>query len=103
MTVEAVTDKQHHTPLRMCVGCRGRQEQNELLRIVGVGPDASQHNVVTLSPDPRRQAGGRGAYVHCDFGCVRSAIRRRAFGRALRLDGRVEAEQLIQWVEQHQA
>jgi uncharacterized protein len=28
---------------------------------------------------------GRGAWVHPDSGCVENAIRRRAFGRALRV------------------
>jgi predicted RNA-binding protein YlxR (DUF448 family) len=29
---------------------------------------------------------GRGAWVHPDSGCVENAIRRRAFGRALRVE-----------------
>ncbi|MGB3184389.1 MAG: YlxR family protein [Ornithinimicrobium sp.] len=103
MAVEAVLEQLRHIPLRTCVGCRGRDAQHELLRVVGVGLGASTHETVLLSPDPMRRAGGRGAYVHRVSGCIQSALRRRAFGRALRLDGRIEAEQVIRWIEQHHA
>ncbi len=70
--------------MRTCVGCRRRDEQSALLRVVVVrGPaDTDRWTVV---PDERRRAHGRGAWVHPDPECVRIAIARRAFGRALRL------------------
>ena len=47
-------------PVRTCVGCRRRDSDSRLLRIVH-DPRAS-----ALSPDPDRRAVGRGAWVHRD-------------------------------------
>ena len=49
-------------PVRMCVGCRGRENKSELLRIVardGVG-------VV----DPAQTLPGRGVYLHPSRDCL---------------------------------
>lgn len=74
------------TPVRTCVGCRGRAEQTALLRVVAVLDQldgrAKRWLVV---PDARRRGLGRGAYVHPEPQCLQTAIARRAFGRALRL------------------
>jgi uncharacterized protein len=61
------------------VGCRGRAAKATLLRVVGAGG--------VLVPDPAGRLPGRGASVHLDLRCVALADRRRAFPRALRLDG----------------
>jgi uncharacterized protein len=66
-------------PVRTCVGCRTRAAQADLLRVVAVDG--------VLTPDPRRRLPGRGASVHPDPRCVDLAEKRRAFARALRLDG----------------
>lgn len=69
--------------IRTCIGCRVRQEPDAepaMLHVVAVG------QVVT--PDPGRRQPGRGAWVHP--GCVAEATKRRAWARALRLDGTVE-------------
>ena len=63
-------------PVRTCLGCRRRDEQPRLLRVVADG--------TSVLVDPGRRAPGRGAYVHPDPGCVAKAVKRRAFGRALR-------------------
>ncbi|WP_228255295.1 YlxR family protein [Ornithinimicrobium avium] len=65
------------------MGCRRRDEQTALLRVVAVRDGTTPG--WTLVPDERRRAPGRGAYVHRDPECLRTAIARRAFGRALRL------------------
>ncbi|WP_025619188.1 YlxR family protein [Salinispora cortesiana] len=70
-------------PERTCVGCRSRASTKELLRVVAVG-DGAGHS---LRPDPARRLPGRGAHVHPDPACFAQAVRRRAFGRALRLTG----------------
>lgn len=36
-------------------------------------------------PDPRRTTPGRGAWIHLDGGCLRTALDRKAFPRALRM------------------
>jgi predicted RNA-binding protein YlxR (DUF448 family) len=63
-------------PVRTCLGCRRRDDQDRLLRVV-----AGENTVVV---DPRRRAPGRGAYVHPDPACVALAVKKRAFGRTLR-------------------
>jgi predicted RNA-binding protein YlxR (DUF448 family) len=63
-------------PERTCVGCRGKAPKRDLVRVVRVlDGDA----VV----DPSGSAPGRGAYVHRDAGCIGTAIRTKAFERAL--------------------
>ncbi|MEW2380775.1 YlxR family protein [Micromonospora sp. NPDC047707] len=70
-------------PERTCVGCRRRAPAGELLRIVAIG-DGAGHS---LRPDPARRLPGRGAHLHPDPACFAQAVRRRAFGRALRVTG----------------
>ncbi|NGM11808.1 YlxR family protein [Verrucosispora sp. CWR15] len=70
-------------PERTCVGCRRRAPASELLRIVAIGDEAD----VSLRPDPARTLPGRGANMHPDPACFAQAVRRRAFGRALRVAG----------------
>ena len=78
------------TPVRTCVGCRGRDEQTALLRVVARQEEATSR--WTLVPDVRRRHQGRGAYVHPDPQCLQTAIARRAFGRALRLPAGAEVD-----------
>lgn len=66
-------------PTRTCVGCRVRDAQDRLLRVV-----AGEGEVL---PDPRRRLPGRGAYLHPRLDCLAQAERKRAFPRALRLPG----------------
>ena len=69
--------------IRTCIGCRVRQEptgHSPLLHVVAVG------QIVT--PDPSGRLGGRGAWVHPQ--CVAEATKRRAWARALRLEGTVD-------------
>ena len=65
----------------MCIGCRQRAAKSELLRVVA-GSDTDGHPAVV--PDPRGRAAGRGAHLHPTAECLEQAVRRRAFGRALR-------------------
>ncbi|HEX6755085.1 MAG TPA: YlxR family protein [Mycobacteriales bacterium] len=83
-------------PVRTCVGCRQRAPASELLRVVVVdGPSGSR-----LVPDPRRRSPGRGASLHPVAGCLDLAERRRAFGRALRVTGALDAAALREYVAQ---
>jgi predicted RNA-binding protein YlxR (DUF448 family) len=66
-----------------------------LLRIVG---EVAQDGSVLLVPDPVRRRPGRGASLHPDPACLALAVRRRAFGRALRTSGVVEVEALRQYI-----
>ncbi|MFN8146580.1 MAG: YlxR family protein [Candidatus Nanopelagicales bacterium] len=73
-----VTAPTPRTPVRTCVGCRGRGGRADLVRVVVVEG--------VLVPDPRARLAGRGAWVHPDPACLDLAVRRRAFARALRSD-----------------
>ncbi len=77
-------------PTRTCVGCRGTDGRSVLLRVV-VGPSEGEAEVAVLTPDPERRLPGRGAWLHPTNRCLDEAIRRRAFARALRVSGPVDA------------
>ncbi|WP_347404706.1 YlxR family protein [Solwaraspora sp. WMMD1047] len=77
-------------PQRTCVGCRQRAPAGELLRIVAVGEESDPR----LRPDPARRLPGRGANLHPDPACFAQALRRRAFGRALRITGVPDTSEL---------
>ena len=81
--------------MRTCVGCRSRAAKSDLLRVVGqaAGP------TVRVVPDPQGCMSGRGAHLHPDPECLALAERRKAFGRALRVAGRLDATPVREWVE----
>jgi predicted RNA-binding protein YlxR (DUF448 family) len=82
------------SPVRTCVGCRKQAAVNELIRIVASDPGPP----VTVVPDPRRSAPGRGAHLHPTTSCLETAVRRKAFGRALRVSAAVEHSQVAAFV-----
>ncbi|WP_245234120.1 YlxR family protein [Mycobacterium sp. PS03-16] len=49
--------------------------------------------------DPTGSLPGRGAWLHPDQQCLRAAIRRRAFVRALRLTGSPDLSAVNEYVE----
>ncbi|MBM9619030.1 YlxR family protein [Streptomyces zhihengii] len=79
-------------PERTCVGCRERAAKDDLLRIVVIGSECV--------PDDRGTLPGRGAYVHPAVICLDQAVRRRAFPRALRVQGPLDTAGLRRHVEQ---
>ena len=52
-----------------------------------------------LVPDPARRLPGRGAHLHPDPACLALAMRRRAFGRALRLSGVSDPGALVELID----
>ncbi|MET0741521.1 MAG: YlxR family protein [Candidatus Nanopelagicales bacterium] len=82
-------------PQRTCVGCRIRVDKSDLLRVVVVDG--------ALVPDHRGRLPGRGAYVHPVPDCLEHAERRRAFPRALRYPGPLDATALRSWFETYAA
>ena len=81
-------------PLRTCIGCRGRSVTDGLLRIVALPVGDPDGGPRTLVVDLRHRLGGRGAWLHPTVECLALAEKRRAFGRALRLDGQVDISAL---------
>jgi hypothetical protein len=61
------------------VGCGAKAGAEALVRLVAAD------GRIALDADGRR--GGRGAWLHPDPACLARAVRRRAFGRALRREG----------------
>ncbi|HWD04791.1 MAG TPA: YlxR family protein [Amycolatopsis sp.] len=74
--------RHRHLPVRTCVGCRQRALIGELLRVVVVDG--------RLVVDKRRRLPGRGAWLHPVPGCLAKAERKRAFPRALRVQGALD-------------
>ena len=72
--------------VRTCLGCRQRAPRTSLMRLV-----ARDGRVVV---DTAARLPGRGAWVHPDPGCVETAIRRNALGRALRTSGLLDSTEL---------
>lgn len=82
-------------PVRTCIGCRGTDSRSALLRVV-LG-QAEQG--LTVLPDPGRRRPGRGAWLHPSVSCLDLAVRRRAFGRALRAGAAPDTAEVRAWVE----
>ncbi|WP_396172524.1 YlxR family protein [Aeromicrobium sp.] len=80
--------------IRTCVGCRQRAEKTTLVRVVA-GPDEAGR---TAEPDPDGTRPGRGAHLHPSDRCLQLALERRAFARALRIEGPVNADAVVAWV-----
>lgn len=78
--------RQPQHPLRTCLGCRRRDEQAHLVRVVA--RDGA------LVVDARGSLTGRGAYVHRDRDCVTESIRRKTWARALKVPGPLADAQL---------
>ena len=62
-------------PERTCLGCRDRRRQADLVRLV------ASAGRLTLGG---KSTPGRGAYVCPEQACFDKAVKRRAFGHALR-------------------
>jgi uncharacterized protein len=86
-------------PLRTCIGCRGTDSRSALLRVV-LGPGAD--GIPVVLPDPEHRRPGRGASLHPVISCLDLAVRRRAFGRALRSSTPPEHCAVDDWVRTHE-
>jgi len=82
-----------HAPVRTCVGCRRAGPPDLMVRVV-LGSES-----LGLVPDPRRRLPGRGAWLHPDVQCLETAVRRRAFERALRVSGPLDTTALASHVQ----
>ncbi|WP_199276614.1 YlxR family protein [Arthrobacter sp. CAN_A2] len=82
-------------PIRTCVGCRRRDRQSHVMRIVARPIDGQ----VTAVIDERRRLSGRGAWLHPDPACMETAVKRKSFNRAFR--GPVDTAQLAASFQAH--
>ncbi|WP_408639326.1 YlxR family protein [Nocardia yamanashiensis] len=84
-------------PVRTCIGCRKRELTADLMRVVAQGEAEGQS--IAIVPDPRHRLPGRGAWLHPTSSCLSQAVRRRVFGRALRVSGHLDISALEHYVE----
>jgi uncharacterized protein len=76
-----------HIPQRMCVSCRETLAKRALVRVVR-GPDG-------VRIDPKGKAPGRGAYIHEQRSCWKSALS-GSLAQALRTELTAEERTLLQ-------
>lgn len=81
--------------VRTCIGCKQRADKTTLVRIVAV----QESTAVVVTPDLHGTLPGRGAHLHPTTRCLELAIRRKAFGRALRTEGPLDLDALTAVVE----
>lgn len=81
-----------HQPVRTCIGCRGRDDQANLVR----WSEVSHSGVKVAEVDLRRRLEGRGAWLHPRPSCVEIALKRKAFNRAFR--GVIDTRGVEQWL-----
>ena len=90
MTARVELPETGKNPIRTCVGCKARAAKSSLLRLVVAGDG--------IVPDPQARRPGRGAYLHPSLACLELAQRRRAFSRALRVPGSLNATPLASYL-----
>ncbi|ROQ41257.1 hypothetical protein EDF46_0633 [Frondihabitans sp. PhB188] len=78
-------------PVRTCIGSRTRAPRSSLLRVI-----ALEGRVV---PDTAASLPGRGAWLTPSMPAFESAVKRRAFRRALRLDSEPDTSALREFLE----
>ena len=81
--------------LRTCIGCRERADKTTLVRVVAV----KESTTTVVTPDLSRSLPGRGAHLHPTTRCLELATRRKAFGRALRVEGPLDLSKLSDMFE----
>jgi predicted RNA-binding protein YlxR (DUF448 family) len=82
------------------VGCRRRDVRSALLRVVAERDDTGEH-VASVVADPRQRLPGRGAWLHPTPECLDLAVRRKAFGRALRVKAFLEVALVGAYIDAH--
>jgi predicted RNA-binding protein YlxR (DUF448 family) len=74
-------------PVRTCLGCRTRASASSLVRCV------ARSGAVVV--DVSASLAGRGAWLHPTVECVENTLKRRAFGRALRVTEALDTSQVL--------
>jgi uncharacterized protein len=84
--IGAAMARDEHRPQRTCLGCGGRDDQKNLIRIT----IAADGELITDS-----RGYGRGGYLHHRHNCWQSFVRRKNTHRAFRVNISKEAKQKI--------
>ena len=96
LVIQRETSASNSGPVRTCVGCRKRELAVELLRMVAVSTGNGEDAVAV---DTAGTLPGRGAWLHPHRECLGAAIRRRAFGRALRITGSPDVSAAVEFID----
>ena len=81
--------------VRTCIGCRQRADKTTLVRVVAV----REPTTTVVTPDLHGTLPGRGAHLHPTTRCLELATRRKAFGRALRVEGPLDLSAVVALIE----
>lgn len=71
-------------PIRTCVGCRTRDERQNLLRIASVQPASEEAGTPRYLPDTAGTMPGRGAWIHPSEACVAALEKKNGLARAFK-------------------
>ncbi|MDW8247592.1 MAG: DUF448 domain-containing protein [Sandaracinaceae bacterium] len=82
---------------RMCIGCLNKSHPNALIRLVFV--NSPPYVAPDLVPRGTREFGGRGAWVHPRWQCVRKVSEKGQLARSLRQDVRIDGKWLAQAIQ----
>jgi len=74
-------------PIRTCVGCRERELQTKLIRVILADQQVIPKKVLV---DFAKTAPGRGAYLHFNSECINTAVSRKLLGRALKATSKLD-------------
>ena len=83
-------------PIRTCIAYRRAAPDSELLRIVA----RPQGEGSILVPDPQRRLPGRGCWLTPTLQALEMAIKRGAFGRALRVSNPIDTSPVEEYLRQ---
>jgi uncharacterized protein len=91
--IEPSRSRHGNRPQRTCLGCAGRDDQKNLIRII-IGEGGN------LAVDPR--GSGRGGYLHRRHDCWQAFLRRKNTHRAFRVNlGKDAKQRLIGLLNDH--
>ena len=81
--------------VRTCIGCRASGSRSSLLRVI------ASHGAVVA--DHSAALPGRGAWLHPTTTCYESAVKRRAFERALTVNSPLNTGALLSVLAEYEA
>lgn len=76
--------------MRTCIGCRQRELQTKLIRVV-----LSDGKALL---DQTKTAPGRGAYLHQDSDCINTAVTRKMLARALKAPSNLDVTDVFEQI-----
>ncbi|MGV8850980.1 MAG: YlxR family protein [Rhodoglobus sp.] len=81
--------------VRTCIGCRASGSRSSLLRVI------ASHGAVVADYSATRP--GRGAWLHPTSTCYETAVKRRAFERALKVNSPLDTGTLLSVLAEYEA